>query len=110
MKCLIVILLVAMSNYSLAASYKGSPISKVVSVTSYAEYGPGDVIFSIENPIPECINGYWLKKSDPGFQANLSMVIAAYHAKSNVLIYGLPDQIWPASGGKFCHLFNITYK
>lgn len=110
MKHFIGIILIVICNHSLAANYKGSPISKIASVTSYAQYGPGDVIFSIENSIPECTNGYWLKKSDPGFQANLSMLIAAYQAKSKVVVYGLPAEIWPGSSGKFCHLYSITYK
>lgn len=109
MKYFMVIILVAMSNYSMAAIYKGSPISKIASVTSYAGYS-GDVHFSIENSIPECSDGYWFIKTGAGFEANLSMVIAAYHAKSNVIIHGLPAERWYGSNGNFCHLYDITYK
>jgi len=70
----------ALSSY--AAPYLGSPETKISSIASYSQYGNGDVTFTIENPIPECSNGYWLKKEDPGFQANLSMVIAAYQANN----------------------------
>ena len=107
------VLAIIMSTFALssfAGSYIGSLETKINAVISYSEFGDGDVIFTIENPIPECSHGYWLKKVDPGFQANLSMVIAAYQAKNPVVIYGIPEEIWPGSSGKACHLYNIKYK
>jgi hypothetical protein len=89
---------------------EGSPITNIAEIYSYSEYGGGDVVFSLKNPSANCDKGYWLKKSDPGFNANLSMLIAAYHAKTNVIVYGHINEIWDGSTGKYCHLYAINYR
>ncbi|TFH93055.1 hypothetical protein [Vibrio ouci] len=80
-------------------------------VISYNEYGSGDVVFRLANPSKECF-GYWINKGDPGFNANLSMIIAAYQAKTPLIIHGLPAQSekWKGSGNHWCKLYAIDYR
>ncbi|ARC91955.1 hypothetical protein B6A42_07415 [Vibrio coralliilyticus] len=106
---LFLILSVLFSSYLYASDYVGSELTSISSVTSYNQYGLGDVIFQIKNPISQCPDGYWITKADPGFQANLSMLIAAFQAKSKVRIYGLPSQKWAGSSGTFCKLYSMSY-
>lgn len=94
----------------LSAGYVATGFTTVTDVFSYTNYGNGDVAFRVENSIDECSHGYWFNKSDAGYNANLTMIIAAYQAKNTVKIYGLPDQLWAGSSGKYCKLYNIQFK
>lgn len=76
-------------------------------VGSYNDYGDGDVIFKIQTPIQQCPGGYWLTKSDAGFSADLSLILSAYQAKNDVIVYGLPSQIWSGSSTNYCKLYSI---
>jgi hypothetical protein len=104
-KVLFSILLLA-SGLSQAGITTTSGITRVTGVSSYTQNN-GDVIFRIESPIAACDGGYWLSKSDAGFNANLAMVMSAYNAKSPIQVYGLSDQIWNGSASKFCKLYVI---
>ncbi len=88
----------------------GSGSTTVSAVYSYSEFGGGDVYFTINDPIAECSKGYWFRKTDPGFEANLSMLLAAYHASSTVVIYGLPDEPWSGTSPTACRLYAISYR
>ncbi|MGP9802146.1 hypothetical protein [Rheinheimera sp. NSM] len=90
-----------------AVEYTGSGISTIKFITSYN--GNGDVMFRLENPIEACVKGYWMSSSDVGFQANMSMLLAAFQANSNVRIYGLPGQDWPGSSGSYCKVYSVEY-
>lgn len=110
MKHIALLLLVLLSGYvSASAPIVTSSPTKVVLISSYNAYGGGDVIFRVGQPHPSCEQGYWLTKSDPGFQANLSMIIAAKQSGSTVRVVAHPDQLWSGSGGAYCKLyaFNI---
>lgn len=71
---------------SFAVDYVGSAITKVSFITSYN--GNGDVMLKLETSIESCKKGYWLNVADAGFDSNMSMLIAALQANSNVRIYG----------------------
>lgn len=94
-----------------AQTYVGSAPSKIVSITSYNKYGGGDVVITLEQSSAECQRGYWLTKTDAGFQADLSLLLAAYQAKNTVVIYGIPTEMWQGSGTSgFCKLYSVTLK
>lgn len=89
------------------ADIKGSGITIIKTIVSFSEYGGGDVVLKTVNTEPSCANGYWLKKSDPGFEVNMSILLSAYHAKSSVILRGHDNQIWGGSSGTYCHLYSI---
>lgn len=109
MKKVLALLFVLSCSSSYAATVS-SPVTKVNYLSSYNQYGGGDVVFSVENPAGGCENGFYLSKSDPGFSQNLAMILSAYQAKNPVTVYGLSDQIWPGSAGKFCKLYLIELR
>lgn len=94
------------SGMSQATISTPSPVTKVTGMSSYAQ-NYGDVIFKIETQMAGCEGGFWMSKGDPGYNANLAMMISAYHAKTPVVVYGLWDQIWSGSATKFCKLYVI---
>ena len=81
--------------------YVGSGQTIITQVHAYPEFGGGDVIFVVRDSSPECGNGYWLSKSDPGFAATLSLILSGYQAKNSLAVYGLPGQMWDGSTGSF---------
>lgn len=93
-----------------AGSYalEASPVSTITRFISYSQIGNGDVVFRIKNPTVGCF-GYWMNKADPGFEANLSMALAAFHSKTSVKIQGHEDQKWGGSGNFWCKLYAIEY-
>jgi hypothetical protein len=91
-----------------AYAYNATGLTRISQVVTYSEYGAGDVTFSVANPIPECNSGYWLRKSDPGFQATLNTVLSAFHARSTVMVFGLPNELWSGSAGKYCRVHGLA--
>ena len=75
---------------------------------AYPEYGNGDVIFKISVPSEIC-KGYWLSPSTPGFKANLSLLLSAFHTSTNVVVHGLSEtgNKWSGSGTHFCKLYTV---
>ncbi len=109
MKYLLIILAVLISNGAFAADYKASPISSVKFVSSYNEFGNGDVQIRLDENGSDCTNGFWMTKSDPGFEANFSMVLAAAQASSKIRIYGLPNKLWPGSSNIYCKVYSVEF-
>ena len=106
----VIIIVLAVVAFKLSAATEPSANSKIKELTSYTEYGGGDVIVKLEINGSNCTHGYWFKKSDPGFDANLSMLIAAYHSNSNIEIHAHDNQIWGGSSGTYCHAYSIRYQ
>jgi len=78
-------------------------------LSSYTQFGSGDVIFRVANPTGDCF-GYWISKTDPGYQANMAMLLAAYQSKTPILIAAMNDQLWTGSGNAYCKLWNVDYR
>lgn len=97
-----------LTAFSAKANYVGSSLTEIVSIISYNQYGDGDVIFRLKKTMPPC-TGYWLTKSDAGFQANLSMLVSAFQAKTQVKVYGSPALKWKGSSGVYCKLYSLQY-
>ncbi|KNC66865.1 hypothetical protein [Pseudoalteromonas ardens] len=109
MKTWTTLLLTLLATFSTLtfASVKGSTKTTVTTLITYSQYGQGDIVFKLAAPEESCADGYWMKKSDPGFDANLSALLSAYHAKSKVIARGHDDQIWAGSSGRYCLLYSI---
>lgn len=105
---LFIFLVPSFSNSS-TIDYIPSGMTKISFISSYNEYGDGDIQFKIKDPISECDKGYWMNKKDPGFQANFSMLLAAFQSGTTVKIHALPHVRWPGSNSNFCKLYSIEY-
>lgn len=109
MKKIILVVVCVFFNVSLFSAPVGSPKSKIIRITSYAEYGNGDVIFFLENNNPE-VDGYWINANDPGFEANLSMLYLALTTNREITVY-YTDEVWHGSDtGKLYKIYNIILK
>ncbi|RDH43412.1 hypothetical protein [Zooshikella ganghwensis] len=100
---------VVCSSFVYSADYIGSPVTTIHKLISYSQYGNGDIAFTISSKFEKC-NGFWFNKSEPGYNAMLSMLIAAYQSKNNLVVYSDPDKIWTGSSAPFCHVYALEYK
>ena len=107
---ILAIICFSLASFPAFSDNETSPLSKVNRILSYTEYGQGDVIIKLESNGQQCEHGYWLRPSDPGFQANLSTILSAYHAQSNVILKGEPSNLWPGSSGSYCHIYQIDLR
>ena len=109
-KFVLAFLLSVVSVSSFSAPYEGTGATTLSRFISYNQYGNGDVAFKVKHPSPSCF-GYWMTKSDPGFDANLAVLLAAYHSQSKLIVYGLisPDEKWAGSSNNWCKLYSIVY-
>jgi hypothetical protein len=79
----------------------------VTRISSFEEYGGGDVVFALDKPTVGC-DGYWLKTSDPGFKSNLSILLMARSTKAPVYAIGYDERLWPGSTAtKYCHVYYL---
>ncbi|MFL0805248.1 MAG: hypothetical protein K6L81_16160 [Agarilytica sp.] len=82
---------------------------KISALTSYSTYGNGDVLFEMETLPSGCNGGFWLKKDDPGFSGNLSIVLSAFHAGTTVKAAGYDTELWPAAPTvNYCRVTWLT--
>ncbi len=82
--------------------------TKIKTIGSFTQYNGGDVYFAVETSIFDCEYGFWLNKSDPGFSANMALLLSAYHTKAPVVVYGHSEQLWSGSSGRYCKLYSIA--
>ena len=106
-----ILLIFALFCTSLYANASTTGTTKINRIVSYTNHGNGDVIFTVKSPISAC-TGYWLSKDDSGFNANLSMIIAAFQSQSNLIISGDSDeeQKWTGSTSSYCKLESVDYR
>ncbi len=109
MKKIIAYIFLIFSSASYALETTGT--TKINRIVSYTNHGNGDVIFTVKSPISAC-TGYWLSKDDSGFNANLSMIIAAFQSQSNLIVSGDSDeeQKWTGSTSNYCKLESVDYR
>lgn len=91
-----------------AENTEQSSASKIQHIYAYAQFG-GDVFISLQTNGAVCTGGYFLEKSDVGFQANFSMLLSAYHAQTPIKIHAHTDQKWTGSASYVCHVRSISY-
>lgn len=103
--------IIAVAVFPLAATaLELSVASEIQVLHSFTNSGNADVAFSLNTTSGVC-KGYWFNKDDAGYQANLSMLIAAYQANTKVLIYGHEEASakWAQTEVHFCKLYSVTY-
>ena len=105
MRIILSIVLLLVSTVSFAAN-EASGREKIIRLLSFSEFGGGDVQIVLETNGSICADGYWLRATDPGFNANVSMLLSAYHSKEEVTIVAHSDlqDKWPGSSGYFCRV------
>ena len=90
------------------AAILNSPTVTSSRIYAYSDYGGGDFIFSVQNPIVGCEGGFWLRPTDAGFEV-LTALIMTYNATGKTFIVTYyDDQTWPGSPSKFCRYIRST--
>ncbi len=102
MKVSVFILLLFFS--SVANSAVQTVTSKVDLIGTYSTYGDGDVVFQLDDELSGCEGGLWLRKSDPGFDSHLNLLLSAFHANTKLTIGAHTDQLWSGSTKKYCRV------
>lgn len=88
-----------------------TPSTKISSITTYATaaVGEGDVTIEVSTPASGCSNGFWLENGAIGFNSSLSTVLSAYHAGTDVRLFGDTAARWSSSSGEYCKLTRIRF-
>lgn len=93
---------------TVVAATQVSPKAYVKKIIAYSEQN-GDVLVQLTRNGSQCSSGYWLRRTDPGFQANYEILLWAFQSGFNsVVIEGSSLRIWPeASLGVYCHAYSV---
>jgi len=102
-----IILFLIFASFPVSAVVVKSVATKISGINSYANFPDGDTLFTVNAAHADCLGGYWLKMSDIGYKKNLSILLSAFHAQSNVIFYADNASVWPYSPSAMCHMTQI---
>lgn len=102
---LLTMLILAFTNAASAVE-RSNQKAEIVRLISYAEAG-GDVYIKLATNGNVCTHGYYLSKSSPGFDANLSVLLAAKMSNSPIYVYGYENQLWSGSSQPTCKIYSV---
>jgi len=69
-----------------------------------------DTVFTLTSgPVGNCF-GFWLRLSDPGYQANYASLLAAQISKRAITVYALDTQTWSGSSSLYCLVDAIRWQ
>ena len=69
----------------------------------------GDILVVVATPHAGCPQGYWVDHNSSALSQTLSVLLSARVSKASVQVTGDLDNIWPLSGGTYCHIRSISY-
>lgn len=93
---------------SASAAVMTSSSSMITQFVSYTTYDSGDVTFSLASSgISGCSNGFWIGGADAGAKSVVAQVLSAYRTGTPIVVYADPAQLWPGSGGQYCHIWGV---
>jgi hypothetical protein len=95
---------------ALACAKEPSSKGVISRLITYTNFGNGDVFISLPTNGAICTYGYYMNKDSLGYQASLSMLLAAYQAKTPVKLTGNESNRWTGSGNPVCELYSVEYK
>jgi len=91
------------------AATETSPVTAVLEIQTYPDYGGGDVVFKTVDRGEVCI-GYWLSPSSQGFSSNLSVLLSAFHSGAKFRVWGHVEDEYRWGGtqaNRFCKVYSI---
>jgi hypothetical protein len=85
----------------------GVPVT-ITQSFAYTTYGGGDFVFATSAHAAGCESGWYMKTTDPGYKAAVSVVLTAQAAGLQVIVYGDTADLWSGSpSGHFCRLQTV---
>ncbi len=101
-------LLVGVATFSIGA-YGVDSTSKITKIKSYIEYGAGDILVYVENPVPGC-DVYWVDGDAVGSKNALSILLSAKALNVPITAGVLVGQEWAgAPGSPYCRIITVSY-
>ena len=88
----------------LSTAAEREAIGTVTKLYSYAQYGGGDIMVEVSNPVAGCDRGYWLSPQDPGFKTTYALLLSMYHTQEQVRVGGDDTQLWTGSQHIYCRV------
>ena len=83
-----------------------SSTGTITKVAQYSSFGQGDALIYMSSTHPSC-NFYWIKATDGGAQATLSVALSFFLAGQSVKIYADETDSWSGSGASTCRIDSI---
>jgi multidrug efflux pump subunit AcrA (membrane-fusion protein) len=85
----------------------GVPVT-ITQSFAYSNYGGGDFVFTTSGQASGCESGWYMKTTDPGYKAAVSVVLTAQAAGLQVIVYGDTADLWSGSpSGHFCRIQTV---
>ena len=85
----------------------GTPVT-ITQSYAYTSYGGGDFVFTTSIHVAGCSTGWYMKATDPGYKAAVSVVLTAQAAGLQVLVYGDNSDLWSGSpSGQYCRVQSV---
>jgi hypothetical protein len=84
---------------------------KITRLYTYSEqFGfDGDVAIIVNNSVPGCEGGFWLRKaSTEGYKNTFAFLLSAFHANTTVQFGALTNEPWAGATNKFCRIDQIS--
>ena len=91
------------------ATIYNTDASTISTISTYTQYGGGDVIVFLANNSlsASCPYGFWIRATDPGAKTTIAQVLAAQAAGTSVRIWADTAVTWSGAGSAACAVWNI---
>ncbi|MBQ4838464.1 hypothetical protein [Pseudoalteromonas luteoviolacea] len=108
----LVLLLGASIQSAFASSTELSIGTQITELNVYSRLGNGDVYVKLNINGNYCKHGYFINKNSAGYESILSSLLSAYHAQSNIKIFGFTGQAhhWSGNTGPTCEIYSVQLK
>jgi hypothetical protein len=87
-----------------ATQINGS-VGRATGIWTYSDYGNGDVVLTVQNPLPTCQDGFWIRMTDPGAKMLSAQLLSAFHAGTQLHIWANDHEMWTGSAGHYCRIY-----
>ena len=90
------------------ATVVGGTVGTISAVWSYTDFGTGDVVIIVANPLATCQQGFWLRMTDVGAKQTYAMILTYQAMGLSLNAYGYVDQLWSGTSGRYCRLQALS--
>ncbi|MCW8092262.1 hypothetical protein [Alteromonas sp. ASW11-130] len=70
----------------------------------------GDVYVKMEQNTTTCTWGFYISPESAGYQNVSSALLAAYHSKSEIILYADETVLWSGSKNPTCRIYSVDHR
>lgn len=101
-------LLALLASSSAFGSIVQSNSSTITGITSYTQFGSGDVTFTLSSSgLTGCSGGFWIRPTDGGASNVIAQVLEAQITGKTVVVYADNTVIW-SGGPQACLVWAVS--